>query len=85
MWCRDRGLGGDICQGAEKIRAVNSFSDGAVEAGGSNEVYSLSGTGRDNRFVRQMGFEGEAAGAVGLYQDVVRYLRKAGDGDEGGG
>ena len=81
----DWSLGRDVCQGAEKVRAVDNLPGRAVEARGSEQEYGLSGTGRDDRLVGQMGLEGKAAGAIGLHQDVVRQFRKAADGDEGGG
>ena len=79
----DWSLGRDVCQGAEKVRAVDNLPGRAVEARGSEQEYGLSGTGRDDRLVGQMGLEGKAAGAIGLHQDVVRQFRKAADGDEG--
>ena len=75
----------DACQGAEKVRVVDGFPGGAVEARGSGQEYCLGGTGWDNGFMGQMGFEGKASGTVSFYQDVVRRFRKAVDWNQGSG
>ena len=75
----------DACQGAEKVRVVDGFPGGAVEARGSGQEYRLSGTGGDNGLIGKVGFEGKASGAVSFYQDVIRQFRKAVDWNQGSG
>ena len=64
---------------------VDCFLGRAVEARGSDQEYCLGGTGGDNGFMGQMGFERKAPGTVSFYKDVVRQFRKAVDRDQGGG
>lgn len=83
-----RGNGGlrcNVCQGAEKVRVVDSLPGGTVEASSSDQKYRLSGTGGDDGLVGQMGFEGKPPGTISFYQDIVRQLRKISDRNQGGG
>ena len=64
------------CEAAKDLRPMHRFLHGTVQTRQSHHAHHLPRAGGDHRLVAGVGFQRQAAGAVGFHQNVVRQFRQ---------